>query len=336
MFLTLFLSFFRIIPLRLTTESSIMERGPKYGAYTELRETMLRMKSGMMQQEKEEIELKQTPTKKQVKFSSSVGVSRKGSSVLAQSVPDFSATLRKENRKPPVRRGMELTPPPTSRKNWTRENGVWPSNSRGSKSANAGEKKGRMMMLKKSVASVEDLKGISLAVANAINGENRGGKTSARAVAGKGNATLGKQKQNGTPISLDDLKGPSIHSNTEFNSKELYITVTYALEEFYVFVMPVKKVSVHCILIIQLLIVSQHLPPYFRRVYPCNEVFRVPCYKECRVCLPCSTETKHKQFYAFEQVFAYLQKDDTDNRSHRAKLFLVGITPLLYQPMIGK
>ncbi|KAA3472090.1 homeobox protein Hox-B3-like [Gossypium australe] len=179
------------IPLRLTTESSIMERDTRYGAYAELRETKLRMKSGMMQQEEEEIELKQTPTKKQVKFSSSVGVSWKGSSVLAQSVPDFSATLRKENRKPPVRSGMELTPPPTSRKNWTRENGVWPSNSRGSKSANAGEKKGRMMMLKKSVASVEDLKGISLAVANAINGENRGGKTSARGVAGKGNATLG-------------------------------------------------------------------------------------------------------------------------------------------------
>ncbi|TYI03867.1 hypothetical protein ES332_A11G372500v1 [Gossypium tomentosum] len=86
---------------------------------------------------------------------------------------------------------MELTPPPTSRKNWARENGVWPSNSRGSKSANAGEKKGWMMMLKKSVASVEDLKWTSLAVANAINGENRGGKTSARGVAGKGNTTLG-------------------------------------------------------------------------------------------------------------------------------------------------
>ncbi|KAB2006679.1 hypothetical protein ERO13_D11G325975v2 [Gossypium hirsutum] len=58
------------IPLRLTTESSIMERDTRYGAYAELRETKLRMKSGMMQQEEEEIELKQTPTKKQVKFSS--------------------------------------------------------------------------------------------------------------------------------------------------------------------------------------------------------------------------------------------------------------------------
>ncbi|KAK8272987.1 hypothetical protein V6Z11_D11G374700 [Gossypium hirsutum] len=163
------------IPLRLTTESSKMERGPRYGAYAELRETKLRMKSGMMQQEKEEIELKQTPAKNQVEFSSSVGVSRKGSSVLVQSVPDFSATLRKENRKPPIRSGMELTPPPTSGKNWTRENGVWP----------------RMMMLKKSAASVEDLKRISLAVTNAINGENRGGKTSARGVAGKGTTILG-------------------------------------------------------------------------------------------------------------------------------------------------
>ncbi|XP_017628513.1 uncharacterized protein LOC108471399 [Gossypium arboreum] len=118
-----------------------MERGPIYGTYAELKETKLTMKSGMMQQEKEEIKLKQTLTKKQVKFSSSVGVSRKGSFVLAQSASAFSATLRKENRKPAVRSGIELTPPPTSRKNWTRENGVWPLNSRGNKSANVGEKK---------------------------------------------------------------------------------------------------------------------------------------------------------------------------------------------------
>ncbi|KAL0010180.1 hypothetical protein SO802_005288 [Lithocarpus litseifolius] len=75
----------------------------------------------------------------------------KGSSVLAQSVPDFSATLRKENRKP---------------------------NSRGSKSANAGEKRGvgGGLMARKSYASVEELKGLSLAAANAINSENRGGR----------------------------------------------------------------------------------------------------------------------------------------------------------------
>ncbi|XWS30726.1 hypothetical protein CRYUN_Cryun23aG0013100 [Craigia yunnanensis] len=175
------------IPLKLTTESYIMERGPRYRAYAELRETKLRMKSGK-QQEREEIEFKQTPTKKQVKFSSSLGISRKGSSVLAQSVPDFSATLRKENRKPPVTSGIELTPPG---KNWSKGNGVL-SNSRGSKSANAGEKKGRLMMARKSYANVEELKGISMAAANAINGENRGGmKCSGRGVAGNNKTVLG-------------------------------------------------------------------------------------------------------------------------------------------------
>ncbi|XVE72086.1 hypothetical protein DITRI_Ditri11bG0010700 [Diplodiscus trichospermus] len=174
------------IPLRLTTESYIMERGPRYRAYAELRESKLRMKCGK-QQEREEIEFKQTPSKKQVKFSSSLGVSRKGSSVLAQSVPDFSATLRKENRKPPVATGIELTPPG---KNWSKGNGML-SNSRGSKSANAGEKKGSLMMARKSYANVEELKGISLAAANAINGEHRRGKNNGRAVAGNNKTVLG-------------------------------------------------------------------------------------------------------------------------------------------------
>ncbi|XVF71618.1 hypothetical protein PTKIN_Ptkin12aG0053400 [Pterospermum kingtungense] len=174
------------IPLRLTTESFIMERGPRYAAYAELRETKLRMKTGM-QQEREETEFKQTPTKKQVKFSSSLGVSRKGSSVLAQSVPDFSATLRKENRKPPVSAGFELTPPG---KNWSKGNGVL-SNSRGSKSVNSGEKKGRLMMARKSYANVEELRGISMAAASAINGENRVGKSSSRGVATNNKTVLG-------------------------------------------------------------------------------------------------------------------------------------------------
>ncbi|XP_022728380.1 uncharacterized protein LOC111283948 [Durio zibethinus] len=173
------------VPLRLTTESYIMERGPRYRAYAELRETKLRMKSGKLQ-EREKIELKKSPTKKQVKFSSSLGISMKGSSVLAQSVPDFSATLRKENRKP-VTSGIELTPPG---KNWSKGNGVL-SNSRGSKSANAGEKKGRLVMARKSYASVEELKGISLAAATAINDENRGGKNSGRGVGGNSKTFLG-------------------------------------------------------------------------------------------------------------------------------------------------
>ena len=84
--------------------------------------------------------------------------SRKGSSVLAQSVPDFSVTLRKENRKP-AGGALELTPPA---KNWSKMNGNL-SNSRGSKSANAGEKKG--MMARKIYASIEELKGMSMGVA---------------------------------------------------------------------------------------------------------------------------------------------------------------------------
>ncbi|OMP04737.1 hypothetical protein COLO4_09348 [Corchorus olitorius] len=176
------------IPLKLTTESYFMERGPRYRAYAELRETKLRMRSAK-QQEREEIEFKPTPTKKQVKFSSTVGVSRKGSSVLAQSVPDFSATLRKENRKPPAMSGIELTPPPS--KNWSKVNGASLSNSRGSKSANAMEKKGGLMMARKSYASVEELKGISLAAAAAINGDNRGGRTNGRGLGGNNKTVLG-------------------------------------------------------------------------------------------------------------------------------------------------
>uniref|UniRef100_A0A2P2NGK8 Uncharacterized protein n=1 Tax=Rhizophora mucronata TaxID=61149 RepID=A0A2P2NGK8_RHIMU len=94
----------QLMPLRLATGSYIMERGPRYRAYAELRESRLRMKS-FRPRELEESDFKQTPPRKQVKFQTNLAGSRKGSSVLAQSVPDFSATLRKENGWPP--------PPPT-------------------------------------------------------------------------------------------------------------------------------------------------------------------------------------------------------------------------------
>ncbi|KDP32967.1 hypothetical protein JCGZ_12998 [Jatropha curcas] len=159
----------QLVTLKLTTDSYIMERGPRYGAYAELRESKLKMKN-LRQEEIEESDFKQTPPKKQVKFQANLTNSKKGfskSSVLAQSVPDFSATLRKENRKPP----LELTPPS---KNWAKVNGIL-SNSRGSKSASAGEKK-TGIMARKSYASVEELKGLSMAAASAISGENRGGR----------------------------------------------------------------------------------------------------------------------------------------------------------------
>ncbi|KAF5737739.1 hypothetical protein HS088_TW13G00628 [Tripterygium wilfordii] len=162
------------VPLRLTTEFYTMERGPRYKAYAELRESKLRMKNSRRREELEK-EFKQTPPKKQVKFqANNLGTGRKGSSSsLAQSVPDFSAVIRKENRKPPSSM-LELTPPPPSSKNWAK-GGRTLSSSRGSKSANAGEKKGGLLMARKSYASIEELKGSSAAVTNAINGENRGG-----------------------------------------------------------------------------------------------------------------------------------------------------------------
>ncbi|XP_002516739.2 uncharacterized protein LOC8261192 [Ricinus communis] len=153
------------VPLKLATDCYIMERGPRYRAYADLRESKLRMKS-LRPEESEECEFRQTPVKKQVKFQENLTITRKGYSILAQSVPDFSATLRKENRKP----RQELTPP--SKSTWSKVNGIL-TNSRGSKSANAGDKKNGLMA-RKSYASLEELKGLSMAAATAINGESRG------------------------------------------------------------------------------------------------------------------------------------------------------------------
>lgn len=153
----------------------IMERGPRYRAYAELRESKLRRRRKQSSRGDEENndpkDPKLTPPKKQVKFQVVMGNSTKGSSsILAQSVPDFSSALRKENRKP-----IELTPPPPQSKAWSRSN-LAGSNAKGSKSANAGEKKGGLMAGRKSCLSLEELKGFSSAAGNAINGgDDRGG-----------------------------------------------------------------------------------------------------------------------------------------------------------------
>lgn len=155
-----------------------MERGPRYRAYAELRESKLRLKHSRPDEPEEELKLTLTPPlKKQVKFQSNVDSRRKvssSSSVVAQSVPDFSSMLRKENRKPPPPMSaiMETTTPPA--KSLSKAKSL--SNSRGSKSANAGDSKKSVMMARKSYASLEELKGFSSAAANAINGENRGGR----------------------------------------------------------------------------------------------------------------------------------------------------------------
>lgn len=175
-------------PLRLTNaDSFVLERGPNYTAYAELRESRLHRKCLMKDQQQEavpqELEPKKfatQPRKKQVKFQDCGGNS-KGSFVLAQSVPDFSAALRKENRKP-VNTLPSMTPPCKS------GNGVVLS-SRGSKSVSGGEKKkggggGGGVMARKSYACIDELKSLSSATAIAINGEGRGG--------GRSNKVTGK------------------------------------------------------------------------------------------------------------------------------------------------
>ncbi|XP_028779974.1 uncharacterized protein LOC114759496 [Neltuma alba] len=167
------------VPLKLTSaDSFIMERGPRYEAYAELREAKLRRKYARAFEEDEEPK-RATPPRKQVKFQTNLASGRKGSSVLAQSVPDFSAALRKENRKPTntLPSLPEMTPPA---KSFSKANNGVLSNSRGSKSASAGEKKGgngRVLMARKSYANIDELKSLSSYAANAINGEARGGRS---------------------------------------------------------------------------------------------------------------------------------------------------------------
>ncbi|CAL0299133.1 unnamed protein product [Lupinus luteus] len=178
---------------KITAESFIMERGPRYKAYSELRETRIRIRH-KQQVEEEKPKVITTPPRKQVKFQGNLVSMRKGSSsIIAQSVPDFSAALRKENKKPVTNNVnknntllpslMEMTPPMKSFCN--NNNGLLLSGSRGSKSENATreKKKGSILMARKSYASVEELKSFSSATNNAINGEGRGGRN--RVVMGK-------------------------------------------------------------------------------------------------------------------------------------------------------
>lgn len=163
-----------------------MERGPRYKAYSDLREKNLRMKQSRNQPIEKEKEPSLSPLKKQGKLLPQ----KTGYSVLAQSVPDFAAVVRKENRRPPpgmmptvTEEKKSMTPPAkSSRKTWY---GPGP----GSKSANSGEKRsGGILMGRKSYACLDELKGFSAAAASAINGENRGG----RSVRGGGGGGVGK------------------------------------------------------------------------------------------------------------------------------------------------
>ncbi|CAI9752987.1 unnamed protein product [Fraxinus pennsylvanica] len=165
--------------LQLTTESPVMERGPRYKEYSDLREKRLR-KGGVMEPNiprKEEPVL--TPPKKQVKFQGKSNFTTpprtKGSSILTQSVPDFSSALRKENRKPasmlPPVAEKSLTPPP-----WPKSGRLYGKLGGGSKSVNSGEKRSGGIMTRKSHASMEELKGLGAAANNIIDEGNRGGR----------------------------------------------------------------------------------------------------------------------------------------------------------------
>lgn len=153
-----------------------LKRGPRYKAYADLRESKLRMKNILNKQQSGEPESMMTPPKKRVTFRGTVSDSASNrTSVVAQSVPDFSAALRKENRRPGTTLPslLEMTPPPSK----ASKTGAG-SRLGGSKSVNAVEKRIGGVMARKSYASVEELKGLSAAAASAINGESRGGRSS--------------------------------------------------------------------------------------------------------------------------------------------------------------
>ncbi|XP_009794132.1 uncharacterized protein [Nicotiana sylvestris] len=178
--------------LQLTTDCVLMERGPRYKAYADLREKKLRIKH-MKQSIPEEEEEKDynnevfvlTPPKKQVKFQGNFVTPpkrTKGTSILTQSVPDFSSALRKENRKPPTLKEKSATPPPAGSKSGKVYGVV--GNIGGSKSVNSGDKRNGGLMTRKSYANVEELKGLASVARSAINGDNRVGRNSSR-IAGK-------------------------------------------------------------------------------------------------------------------------------------------------------
>ena len=186
-------------------------RGPRYGEYASLRESKLRLKreyETILKEEEErffggeknkkpnqtrfgftrEDEIKVSPEKK-TRFGFKYNpnprrLSSSSSCSLAQPVPDFSAMIRKENRRPAnsnlLPRRTDLTPPPSKSRNGAVFGSA--SSARGSMSAGGDKKR----MVRKSYANVEDLKKVSMAAASAIGGG--GGRKS---IGGGGRTILG-------------------------------------------------------------------------------------------------------------------------------------------------
>lgn len=121
-------------------------------------------------------------SKKSIKFQGETG-QKQGYSVLAQSVPDLSSVLRKENRKPTpetgnvnrIPRGGKCGTPPASKTEKERVYGSVSKYGGGSKSVNSGEKQSKMKGIigRKSCANIQELKGLSVVAATAINAENK-------------------------------------------------------------------------------------------------------------------------------------------------------------------
>ncbi|XP_018469882.2 uncharacterized protein LOC108841624 [Raphanus sativus] len=165
------------------------ERGPRYREYATLRESKLRLKREYEKILKEEEDrfFGGEEKKKQTRFGftsqdeikPSPNLRRlSSSSSLAQSVPDFSAVIRKENRRPTNSNTLpprtDRTPPPPSKIRTASVFSGSVSSVRGSVSASGGEKRSKgMMNARKSYATVEDLKKISTAAASAIIGGGR-------------------------------------------------------------------------------------------------------------------------------------------------------------------
>ncbi|KAK9091349.1 hypothetical protein Sjap_024526 [Stephania japonica] len=152
-----------------------LERGPRYREYSKLRELKLKLKQQQYQQQQlieiEEPEPTLTPPKKRVTFQGGGGgggrALRPSASMVARSVPDFSAVLRKENRRPAEAVTATMTPPS---KGAAAGKGVKLGVSRSA--GGGGEKKGGggAAAARKSYASVEELRGLGAGVGNAING----------------------------------------------------------------------------------------------------------------------------------------------------------------------
>nr|VDD22122.1 unnamed protein product [Brassica oleracea] len=179
----------------------VFERGPRYGEYATLRESKLRLKreyEKILREEEERFfrgekkhtrigftrqdEIKVSPAKKRFGFNYVLANPNprrmsSSSSSLAQSVPDFPAMIRKENRRPAnsnlLPRRTDLTPPPPSKSRTASVFSGSVSSIRGSISASAREKKSKGINARKSYATFEDLKKISTAAASAINGNGR-------------------------------------------------------------------------------------------------------------------------------------------------------------------